>query len=297
MSALADFRAELVERGWLLVDRDGLVAGTGDPLERVVAGLVAAIDDVSAQAGRPVQRVRFAPVTGQQLLEQTGYHTSFPQLIGVVHGLPRDASARRRVPEGEAWDHDFGRSGFGLVPSACHPLYAWLRGTQVTGTAYTLTGDCFRNEPSEDPFRRVSFRMREVVVLGTPAQAREHQRVWRSAGLALYRSLGLQVHDAAANDPFFGRQGAMLANNQRDEQLKFEFVVEPVPGHEVAIGSANYHEDHFGVDFAMTTPDGQPAHSACYGMGLERTALALAATHGFDPGRWPDEVRVALRLS
>jgi hypothetical protein len=36
------------------------------------------------------------------------------------------------------------------------------------------------------------------------------------------------------------------------------------------------------------------AHTACVGFGEERIVLALLRTHGFDPERWPVEVRKRL---
>ena len=38
------------------------------------------------------------------------------------------------------------------------------------------------------------------------------------------------------------------------------------------------------------------AHSACVGFGLERIALALFRKHGFDPDRWPHDVKQVLAL-
>jgi seryl-tRNA synthetase len=61
-----------------------------------------------------------------------------------------------------------------------------------------------------------------------------------------------------------------------------------------AIASANYHLDHFGVPFAIRTADGEAAHSACIGFGLERITLALLRTHGLDPADWPTTVRTRL---
>ena len=39
--------------------------------------------------------------------------------------------------------------------------------------------------------------------------------------------------------------------------------------------------------------DGEVAHSACVGFGMERIALALFRTHGLDPATWPVSVRAA----
>jgi len=84
---------------------------------------------------------------------------------------------------------------------------------------------------------------------------------------------------------------------QREQNLKYEFVI-PVCSKEkpTAIGSCNYHLDHFGTAFEIFTADGQVAHSACVGFGLERVALALFKTHGLEIGRWPGKVRDVLGL-
>ena len=48
--------------------------------------------------------------------------------------------------------------------------------------------------------------------------------------------------------------------------------------------------------FDIRTHDGEVAHSACVGFGLERVALALFKTHGFDLAKWPGEVRDVLGI-
>ena len=73
-------------------------------------------------------------------------------------------------------------------------------------------------------------------------------------------------------------------------------VIDLTDAKPTAIASANYHEDHFGLPFGMHTPDGEVAHSACFGYGLERITLALFATHGSDVAGWPGEVRSALQV-
>ena len=68
-------------------------------------------------------------------------------------------------------------------------------------------------------------------------------------------------------------------------------VVDLTDERPTAIGSANYHEAHFGTSFGLRTPDGAYAHSACVGFGLERITLALFTVHGPDVGRWPASLR------
>ena len=110
-------------------------------------------------------------------------------------------------------------------------------------------------------------------------------------------ALGLDARVDVASDPFFGRGGKLLAESQRDQRLKLE-IVAPIASDErpTAIISLNYHQDHFGELFGITTADGGVAHTSCVGFGLERMALALYRRHGFDPRSWPPPVREALEL-
>jgi len=135
------------------------------------------------------------------------------------------------------------------------------------------------------------------VRLGTPAEALEHRNHWLEKGAEILRSVGLEVEPVIANDPFFGRGGKVQKAMQREQNLKYEFVI-PICSTEkpTAIGSCNYHLDHFGVAFDIRSHDGAVAHSACVGFGLERVALALFKTHGFALGRWPSQVRDVLGL-
>jgi seryl-tRNA synthetase len=100
-----------------------------------------------------------------------------------------------------------------------------------------------------------------------------------------------------ANDPFFGRGAQLMVEGQLEKELKFEVMATSIssdtPG---AIGSGNYHEDHFGDTFSMSTDDGHVAHSACFGFGLDRITLALYYAHGLRLDEWPAEVRERLAL-
>ncbi|WP_260853605.1 hypothetical protein [Kocuria palustris] len=294
------FEAELTEAGWLLPTLGEGITGTGAVMEAVVQGLILAARERAVDLPRPgrLEAVRFPPVNGRSLLERTDYVASFPQLLGTIDIFEGDTKAHRRLladrEAGQPWDGHMTTSGFALVPAACHPLYASLqRGRSqgvVDGTVHSLIGDCFRNEPSPDPLRFVSFRMLEFVLVGTPEQAVAHREAMLELGAELLRDLGLDVEVESANDPFFGRAGVMLAKGQRDAELKFEITAPIYESHRTAIASGNYHEDHFGAEFELRTEDGRTAHSACFGFGLERVALALARAHGPDIRSWPEQV-------
>ena len=139
------------------------------------------------------------------------------------------------------------------------------------------------------------FRMREYVRFGTPEQVTDFRASWLERGEKMMRSLGVPVELDIANDPFFGRAGRMLANNQRDQKLKFELLI-PINSEEkpTACLSFNYHQDHFGTTWNIRTSDDEVAHTACVGFGMERVALALFRHHGFDVQKWPQAVRKLL---
>jgi len=139
-----------------------------------------------------------------------------------------------------------------------------------------------------------AFRQHEFVYLGDPDGAIAHRNLWLERSAGLLSGLGLAVDAVIANDPFFGRTGRMLASNQRSETLKYEIVCAIDPDAQpTAISSSNYHLDHFGIGFGIESANGDAAHSACVGFGVERITLALLRTHGLDPDTWPPGVRSA----
>ncbi len=299
MSAEA-FRAALLDAGVLT---DGGAPGLyhrSFGFERVVA----AISGYVAAAGRGVaqQRLEVGPTQVRSTLERTGYFTSFPNLLGVLSSFPgteADVPAYlEEIGAGGAWTDQLAVTELALCSAACHSIYPLVatRTLDAGGARFEVEAWCFRHEPSADPARMQSFRMHEFVYLGTPDGAVEHRDSWLTKGRALLADLGLAVDTVVANDPFFGRTGRLLAANQRTKELKFELVA-PIsattPG---AIGSGNYHEDHFGEAFDIRQADGTVAHTACIGFGLERIALALHLEHGVGSASWPSDVRRRLGL-
>ena len=113
--------------------------------------------------------------------------------------------------------------------------------------------------------------------------------------MSLNERLGLPATSNVASDPFFGKGGRLLAANQRAQKLKFEVLVPVISESDpTAVCSFNFHQDHFGINFEIKTPDGMVANTACLGFGLERVTMALFKAHGFVPADWPKEVRAIL---
>jgi len=294
------FLDELFDKGLLietgvdgLYGRSGLFEEIGDGFQALVSRY--------GKADEP-EVVRFPPALSRNVFEKSGYMKSFPQLAGTIHCFCGDAASHtsllQKIEQKGDWTTSQEISEIVLTPAACYPLYpvAAKRGPlPAAGRLFDLMSYCFRHEPSRDPARQQMFRMREFVRMGTPAQVTEFRAAWLERGESLIGELCLPFKLDIANDPFFGRTGKMLAVNQRDERLKFELLIAIESEQEpTACLSFNYHQDHFGKTFGLTTDTGSVAHTACVGFGHERVILALLKHHGTDVKAWPASVRKAL---
>lgn len=298
--AYRDYLDELVAHGLLIPSGVAGVYGRGGIFEQVIDRFDALVSRAGAELAPEV--MRFPPIFNRRHYEKIDHIRNFPDLMGSVHTFTGDDPAHRRMlgkfERAEDWSRDLAPAEVMMTPAICYPLYPTASGTLPEGgRRVDLQGFAFRHEPSGDPARMQIFRMHEFVRLGTPDEALEHRNYWLARGQEIFRSVGLEVEPVIANDPFFGRGGKVQKAIQREQNLKYEFVI-PICSEEkpTAIGSCNYHLDHFGVAFDIRTHDGEVAHSACVGFGLERVALALFKTHGLDLGRWPRDVRDVLAL-
>ncbi|KQO73699.1 amino acid--[acyl-carrier-protein] ligase [Rhizobium sp. Leaf262] len=300
MDMQTSFLDRLFDKG-LLIDTgvDGLYGRSGQ-FEDVIVTFERLIDKVGG--GDKAEAIRFPPGINRAYFEKSGYMKSFPQLAGTVHsfcGCELDhVSLLKTMDEGEDWTKDQKATDIVLTPAACYPLYPTIakRGNlPENGGLYDIQSYCFRHEPSKDPARQQLFRMREYVRMGTESDVTEFRQLWMDRGVEMMEKVGLDVKIDIANDPFFGRAGKMLANNQRDQNLKFELLI-PVTSTSnlTACMSFNYHQDAFGTKWGLNLADGAVAHTACVGFGLERIALALFAKHGLDVDQWPQPVRDTL---
>jgi seryl-tRNA synthetase len=286
-------RSSLLESGILTSGGIDGIYHRSFTFERVARGVEAYVS--AAGTGESERQLFLAPVQARSTLEKSGYVSSFPNLIGAVSGIP-DASARQATADPSTWTTLLEPTEVSLCSAACHGLYPLLEGDVVGahGRRYEVQCWVFRHEPSTDPARMQSFRQHEFVYVGTPDGAIAHRDRWLAKGLALLGALGLDVASEAANDPFFGRAAPMLAESQREKELKFELVALVATAEPRAIASANYHEGHFGEAFEISLEDATPAHTACIGFGLERITLALLRRHGPTVSDWPSTVRALL---
>jgi len=300
MDMQTSFLDRLFESG-LLIDTgvDGLYGRSGQ-FEDVISAFERLIDKFGGADG--AEAIRFPPGMNRAFFEASGYMKSFPQLAGTVHsfcGNELDHMSLLKCMEvGDDWTKDQQATDIVLTPAACYPLYPTVakRGAiPENGALYDLQSYCFRHEPSKDPARQQLFRMREYVCMGSEKHVTDFRQSWMDRGVEMMKAVGLDVTIDVANDPFFGRAGKMLANNQRDQNLKFELLI-PITSiaKPTACMSFNYHQDAFGTKWGLNFADGSVVHTACVGFGLERIALALFHTHGLDTKEWPESVRKAL---
>jgi seryl-tRNA synthetase len=160
-----------------------------------------------------------------------------------------------------------------------------------------VQAQCFRHESSDDLARMLTFRQHEFVFLGTQCDVRTHAEHMKGKFCELLDGLEISYEVVAANDPFFGRMGHLLAASQRQKSLKYEFVAPVTSDVPHSMGSMNFHEDHFGRAFGLSMTDGSVVHSSCIGFGLERVALALLLRHGVNIADWPSAIRASLALT
>ena len=275
------------------------VYGRSGAYETVVEALAAFI---SKERDASAEVLRFPPVANRALIEKSGYLKSFPHLLGCVCALgggdKRIAASVERFEAGGTWTDGLETSDLVLTPAACYPVYPVVaaRGPlSAAGALVDVYSYCFRHEPAVDPCRMQMFRMRELVRIGMAEAVLDFRAEWLERGAAFLTGLALPNATDLAHDPFFGRAGKLMAEGQRDQQLKYEMLI-PVTAETgpTACISYNYHITHFSEIWPLRDAAGEPAHTGCVAFGIERLALALFRHHGLDPTGWPASVRAAL---
>jgi seryl-tRNA synthetase len=292
----AAFLAELTDHGLLVETGVPGVYGRSGVFERVREGFDSLVTRVAAPDRSEI--LRFPPILPREHFEASGYLKSFPHLAGTIFAFEGSeanaAEQEERASRHEAWNEFQSMTDLVLLPAACYPVYPAIAKrpplapgglTVDAGGAYV-----FRHEPSGDPARLQMFHQREMVRFGEPETVADWRNTWRDRAVDILGLVGLSPKLEVASDPFFGRAGRMLAANQREQELKFEVLIDIAGPEPTAVASFNYHRDHFTGVFGIAMADAGPAHTACLGFGLERITLGLFRTHGLDPATWPAEV-------
>jgi hypothetical protein len=169
---IEDFHRGLVEHGLILPTPVKGTYGRGTAFEDIVQRFNQLVTRETKDDG--AQELMFPPVLPRALIEKLGYLDNFPQLAGSIHSFyGNDAKARelsQRVQSGERWEDMLDPTEVMLAPAACYPVYPSFSGLLPGGgRLITVTGWVFRHEPSDEPTRLQSFRMREFIRMGPPS--------------------------------------------------------------------------------------------------------------------------------
>ncbi len=294
----------LVARGWMHDYGRGQVAYSGPVLR-----LARLVDQTAGELYRREFRARdghFPALIDAETLKRCGYFDSHPNAVTFVGNIIEDFDAieafRRAnscsegalLPPHDHVHHD----GMCLNPAACFPCYPHLAGRDLgAGTAFTWLGRVFRYESRNinGLDRLYEFNVRELVFAGSE----EYVQDCRRRALRLIEELAsmfdLDCRVQTATDPFFATVSAAKKFWQAAQEVKNEIKIPVIDDRgrikPLACGSLNLHGNFFGTRFGITTGSGEAAHTGCVGLGIERWVLGAFTQHGFDPERWPYEIR------
>ena len=227
-----------------------------------------------------------APWLPLDVLRRAGWLGSFPHLATLGARIAPGSREAVAASEDDA-SQQLDTPTHALPPASCHAALAARAGTSVGAPQQVpVSGPCWRAEETAERFvRHRCFTMREVVVLGSPADAEAFVARWSARLLRLAPALGVGAELQVASDPFF--------DPSRDPKARAQAVLGPVK-HElvddrgVALASVNLHRAFFSTAFGFRHEEGA-CWSACAAFGLERWTGALR-------GSSPDWTAVAEAL-
>ena len=294
---------ELVRRGWVKPTSDGCHIYTGR-----MSDLYHALDIqfriLALQMG--VEECKFPTLISLVTLARSGYLEGFPHNANFVCHLPEqaeivekfkaDAKKTNGLPE-MSLDAVFARPSHALSPTVCYHYYNSNENQRLTGKIIgaTALSPCYRCEGKATVgLRRLrEFNMREIMFIGTPEEVLLRRQLLLDIQQKMLDFCQLQSIIQTASDPFF----IDTYDKKRIFQLSFDLKHEVqayLPDDDVwlAIGSVNYHQDHFGKAFGITLPSGETAHSCCLGFGLDRWCMAIFAQYGLELQQWPEPLQL-----
>lgn len=211
------------------------------------------------------QEMEYPALIARPVLVQAEYDQAFPHLLMSATCLH---TSRGERPEDRAPAEP--AAEWCLSPAVCYHAYAHLAG-QVLGErlAITARGRCFRSETLNEPgVRQIEFEMREIVFIGAPAWVSASLEKAREQVEALAGELGLPGDWRPAEDPFFLPSAMHKAVMQRLLEVKLEYQLRDPSA--LALASVNRHGAFFGQRFAISGPTGEPVHTGCVAIGLDR---------------------------
>ena len=294
---------QLIERGDIVPLGDQLCSFQGDFL-KVCKSINVSIQDWGAGLGAVEQD---HPVIWPiELLHRINYLRDFPDLAYFAFGVSVDPMSVKNLKtiiddEGAitASKNVLEKSRFALQNAVCDCCYYGLQNQNLTQTSYFTTyNKVVRNERQGlDLLTRLRcFSVRDIMVVGDESQCEAALALLREKIISFIEALCITCKIETANDPFFGEEAILKSVFQSSLHSKYEILAAVEPeGPPVAIGSINRHQTSFTKAFDIRI-NGEPAVSACIGIGLERLAMSLFSHFGADVKHWPSHVTETLRL-
>ena len=304
----SDTYAKLIERSWVHDYGKGQVAYSGPVLK-----LARFINTMAGRLYGEVFNVvdaHFPAFVDHETLHKCGYIESHPNAVSFVANVVEDLDVLEAyrlanscaegpaMPPREHIHHD----GMCLNPAACLPAYPTLAGKTLGEEGYVISwlGRVFRYESRNISGldRLYEFNVREIVFLGSDEYVADRRIQALPLIQQFAETVDLDMSLQSATDPFFATISAAKKFFQQAYDVKSEILL-PILRADgerkmLAGGSVNIHGSFFGERFDIRMADGSVAHTSCIGLGIERWVLAAFTQHGFDPGRWPDEIREAI---
>src|SRR5689334_7456588 len=170
--------------------------GRGPVFERIVDGFNDLVSEIARDDGAETRT--YPPVVSRKVIERNNYLESFPHLCGTVFSFfGKELQARemaQKAVRGEPWQEFLQVTDLCLTPAICYPLYPTLTGTLPEGgRLFSMLGWAYRHEPSLEPTRMQSFRMREFIRTGAAEEVLEWRDMWLDRGMTLLRALQLDA--------------------------------------------------------------------------------------------------------
>ena len=209
-----------------------------------------------------------------EVLEKCGYFRSFPQHLTVPAFVKNDyyeQIVKKRKVDGS----QLGACNLFLTPSACLGLYPMLEGKEVNDKIFTMHVNVFRYEDGrfDGKVRFWDFNVREVVFVGSNEYVNHMMSEFKEITQKIADDIGVPMTITRAVDIFYPTlENKIKKRFQNKNDLKAE-MISKICGKEVALGSFNYHNNHFSMPFHFDQ-NGKIV-SACIGYGLQRWVAAV----------------------
>jgi len=191
-----------------------------------------------------------------------------------------------------------------LAPAQCEPFYEFFAGKRVRledlpVKAFDRSGWTYRWEGGgvEGLTRVQEFRRIELIFLGKPEDVVKIRDEVKDRSVEVADELGLEWRVTVAT-PFYMREGG-IEEDVTDSMKIATYDLEILLPHNdkwLELGSYNVAKTKFVETFKIKEAKNREVWTGCCGFGSSRWTVAFLAQHGFDPSKWPKNVRARVGL-